>query len=292
MIKLAVLGSPIAHSVSPLIHGIFAEMTGLQVDYGRILVEGDFVTTVKEFFASGGSGCNITVPCKIDACHFADQLTDAARIAQAVNTLKFCPQEGEHPAFFLGDNTDGAGLLSDLMRLDCPLAGAHILLLGAGGAARGIVPPLMAPDVGVASITVVNRTKDKAVALVNDMMPYREQVGSNTVLNAVSFEELASAPSQVFNVMLNATSLSLKHELPSLSDELLSRAAFVYDLFYTLNGKTVFTEKAAALGVPSCHDGLGMLVGQAALSFKLWTGKSPDLGAALELVRTRLSQQH
>ncbi|HIV55571.1 MAG TPA: shikimate dehydrogenase [Candidatus Anaerobiospirillum stercoravium] len=289
-LKLAVFGNPIAHSISPLVHGIFAQQTGIAVDYGRIKVEGDFAAAAQAFFNAGGVGCNVTVPCKPDAYDLVDCCTPSAQLARVVNTIKV-KTDDQGKRTLLGDNTDGRGLLTDLQRLGAPLAGASILIIGAGGATRGIVPPLLAPELGVTAITIVNRTVSKAQAIVQDMAELKAQLGATTTLRACSFDELkAQRPSPRFAVLLNATSLSLKGELPDLADEIYRHAACAYDLFYTPQGRTIFTEHCTALGIPAVYDGLGMLVGQAALSFALWTGVMPDVGAALAQVRAQLGK--
>ena len=281
-LKLTVFGNPIAHSISPLVHSVFAAQTGIAVDYGRTKVEGSFKDAATAFFAAGGVGCNVTVPCKPDACALVDHCTKSAEIAQVVNTIKLeVAPDGTRT--LLGDNTDGRGLFTDLVRLQAPLAGAHVLIIGAGGATRGIVPPLLDPDVGIARITIVNRTVSKAQDIIADMQALK--LGSKVELNACSFAELKP---EAYSVIINATSLSLKGELPEIKDELYRQARFAYDLFYTPQGTTVFTEHCKALGVPAVYDGLGMLVGQAALSFALWTGVMPDVGAALAQVRAQL----
>lgn len=278
-LKLTVFGNPIAHSISPLVHSVFAAQTGIAVDYGRTKVEGDFAAAARAFFAAGGAGCNVTVPCKPDAFALVDRCTQSAEIAQVVNTIK-----READGTLLGDNTDGRGLLTDLERLNAPLAGAQVLIVGAGGATRGIVPPLLEPCLGIAQITIVNRTVSKAEAIVADMAALK--LGAPGQLNACAFTELKL--NEPFSVIINATSLSLKGELPELPDALYSSARFAYDLFYTPQGCTVFTEHCQRHGIPAVYDGLGMLVGQAALSFALWTGVMPDIGAALAQVRAQL----
>lgn len=283
-LKLTVFGNPIAHSISPMVHSVFAQQTGIAVDYGRIKVEGDFAEAAKAFFAAGGIGCNVTVPCKPNAFALVDHCTPSAEIAQVVNTIKL-EVDAQGKTTLLGDNTDGRGLLTDLQRLKAPLNGAHILIIGAGGATRGIVPPLLDSKIGVKRITIVNRTVSKAQDIIDAMRALK--LGTQVELVACSFEELkALAPH--CNIILNATSLSLKGELPDLSDELYRHASFAYDLFYTPKGTTVFTEYCKSLGIAHVYDGLGMLVGQAALSFALWTGTMPDVGLALEQVRAQL----
>lgn len=275
-IKLAVLGNPVAHSLSPLIHHHFAQLLGHDISYERILVEDDFATQVRDFYLAKALGCNVTVPCKLQAYDLATELTERARIAKAVNTLKFMGMEGDKLQV-LGDNTDGAGLFLDLQRLNCPLANSKILILGAGGATRGILPDLM--RLPAQSICIVNRTVTKGEDIISYLST---QLSSSVNLQVSSYEELTGT----YDIIINATSLSLHKELPKIADEIYQQAKFVYDLYYTQEGGTVFTSKAQALGVKHCYDGLGMLVGQAALSYQLWTGVLPDITKTLAYIRS------
>ena len=288
---LAVFGNPVEHSLSPIIHQHFAHQEGRKLSYEKILVAKSFESSALEFFSAGGLGCNITVPCKLDAYAFVSELTDRAQIAHAVNTIKL-KYADDGTGFYVGDNTDGEGLFSDLVRLDCPLDGARILILGAGGATRGIVPTLLT-KAKLKSLTIANRTVSKAQDILTTTTDfYRKKNISLDLheLKACSYEDLATAGG-AFDVILNATSLSLNHELPAITDEVYSGARFVYDLFYTQDGSTVFTQKAKALGVAASYDGLGMLVGQAALSYKMWFGFTPDIAKTLEHMRSVLKQR-
>ncbi len=266
--RYAVLGNPVEHSLSPLIHSHFAKVTGQDLSYERILVpQGKFEEIAGEFFAQGGLGCNITVPCKIDALNYAKangDLSENAQTVQAVNTLKH--QDGK----VYGENTDGGGLCFDLKRLQCPLTGSNLLLIGAGGAARGILRALL--QEGALSIAICNRTFEKALELVR--MTKDERV------TALPFDKLEGR----FEVIINASSSSLHKTLPPVADEICKEALFAYDLMYTPQGKTVFTEHFARWGVKAC-DGLGMLVSQAALSFKLWRDVMPDIEQTLDYLR-------
>lgn len=262
--RYAVFGNPIAHSLSPKIHAFFAKDTGEELSYEPILVpEGRFKETAREFFCDG-KGCNVTVPCKLDAYDFADVLTPYAEAAGAVNTLKKLEN-----GCIEGDNTDGRGLTADLKRLGVKLDGAKILVMGAGGAARGIIRPLQ--DENVALVTVVNRTFEKAKKLA-------EHFG----VQACSYEELSAD----YDVIINATSTSLNGTLPPLADEILSKASFAYDLMYKPNGETTFTKKALEKGCTEVADGFGMLIMQAALSFELWRGVKPDVTKAITYFRS------
>ena len=264
--KYAVFGNPIAHSLSPLIHAFFAKTLNEDIEYGRVLVEeGGFVKAADEFKASGGKGFNVTAPCKIDAFNYVDKLSDAAKIAGAVNTVKFTADG------VLGDNTDGVGFISDLKRLKAKLEGANVLLIGAGGAAQGILYPLVKSE--VAKIMVVNRTESKALSLA-------KKVNSDKV-DAKGFDSLTGD----FSVIINASSSSLFKELPPINDSFIKKAA------YTKEGSTVFTQKAQSLGVSAAFDGLGMLIMQAAASYEIWRGVRPDVEAAISYMRSVLSSR-
>ena len=268
--KYAVFGNPIAHSLSPIIHTFFAKTLNEDLEYSRILVEDHkFKETALAFKESGGKGFNVTVPCKIDAFNFVDFLSEDAKIAGAVNTVKFT-QEGIY-----GFNTDGIGFVSDLKRLKAKVSGAKVLLLGAGGAAQGILNPLLKE--GVQSITIVNRTQSKADALVEKFASSKIKTQSMNALN------------DDFSIIINATASSLHNEIPPLSDELIKNADFIYDVMYSKKGSTVFTEKAQALGVTKAYDGIGMLIMQAAASFEIWRGKQPDVEATIEYFRSTLA---
>ncbi len=261
--RYAVFGNPIAHSLSPKIHAFFARDTGDELSYEPILVpEGRFADTAHEFFCDG-KGCNVTVPCKLDAYAFADVLTPYAEAAGAVNTLKKL-EDGR----IEGDNTDGRGLTADLKRLGVKLKGAKVLVMGAGGAARGIIRPLQ--DENTALITIVNRTIEKAKKLA-------EHFG----VTACSYEGLSAE----YDVIINATSTSLNGTLPPLADEIFRKAFFAYDLMYKPDGETVFTKKAFENGCTGVADGFGMLIMQAALSFELWRGVKPDVIKAINYFR-------
>lgn len=284
-LKLAVFGNPVAHSMSPLIHQHFAKQCGHEVTYERLLVDREFNDCADAFFADGGLGCNITVPCKIEAYEYANELTDRARIAKAVNTLKRV-EDSNGQVKYIGDNTDGYGFYTDLKRLGCPLAGAKVLVIGAGGAARGILPALLSKDAAVSELTIVNRTVSKAQELIENIAKELSD-RSDAKVSACSFEDLDASCG--YDVLINSTSLSVTKQLPSLPGSIYSNAAFAYDLYYTPTGSTVFTEKAKSLGVTSSHDGLGMLVGQATLSYELWTGVRPEIAPTLEYLRAELA---
>ena len=274
--RYAVIGHPIAHSRSPDIHARFAAQTGQLIRYERLLAPLDgFADTVQAFRASGGAGCNVTVPFKLEAAALADQLTDRARQAGAVNTLVF------GPAGILGDNTDGAGLVSDLTgRVGVSLQEARVLVLGAGGAVRGVIGPLL--DAGVASLTVANRTAARARALLDDLLPTLP-AGQSQALHAGGMD-LAEGR---FDLVINGTSAGLNDELPALPAGLLGRARVALDMVYGAQ-PTAFMLQAIREGCPQVEDGLGMLVGQAAESFFLWRGVRPDASAVWQALREQI----
>lgn len=256
--RYAVVGHPIRHSKSPQIHQAFARQTGEAIHYERreAPLEG-FADFVRDFFASGGRGMNVTVPFKQEAWKLAEIHSDRAATAAAVNTLLL---DGE--GRLVGDNTDGAGLVRDLtINHGVPIAGARILLLGAGGAARGVLTPLL--EEKPASLTIANRTLARAEALC-------EQFAGPVPLYSRAFTDL-SGP---FDLIINATSASLQGELPPLPDGLLHGDSTAYDMMYSA-GTTPFNRWASDQGAGRTLDGLGMLVEQAAESFYRWRGVRP-----------------
>jgi len=270
MDRYAVIGHPIAHSKSPQIHAEFARQTGQALSYEALLAPLDgFRACVDAFRASGGRGANVTVPFKLEAHALADRLSERAAAAGAVNTLLF---EGD--GAIAGDNTDGAGLVRDLtINLSCPLRGRRLLLLGAGGAARGVILPLL--DETPAGLTIANRTAEKAMALAAAF------AGAACPVHGCGLEALAG---QRFDVVINATAASLEDRAPDLPAGLYAPAATAYDMMYG-KGDTPFMAAAAADGAAHRADGLGMLVEQAAESFRLWRGVQPDTAPVLAMLR-------
>lgn len=272
MQRYAVFGNPIAHSQSPFIHRMFAEQTGLQLTYEALLAPlDDFAGSLQQFFTSGGCGCNVTVPFKEQAFALADELSGRARRAGAVNTL-IKLDNGR----IRGDNTDGAGLVSDLLQNNVPLAGQRILLLGAGGAARGVLEPLLAQQ--PAELAIANRTVEKAEQLAGEFADLGPVV-------ACGFDWIDTP----VDLIINATSASLHGELPPLAPTLVKPAQTVcYDMMY---GKdtTAFNRWAQEQGAGRTLDGLGMLVGQAAEAFSVWTGQRPDTAPVMQALRDRLA---
>ncbi|MDH4870785.1 shikimate dehydrogenase [Pseudomonas sp. BN515] len=271
--RYCVFGNPIGHSKSPLIHGLFAEQTGQQLTYEAVLAPlDDFTGCARQFFATGKGG-NVTVPFKEQAYQLAGSLSARAQRAGAVNTLKKL-DDGS----LLGDNTDGAGLVRDLTRnAGLDLAGKRILLLGAGGAARGVIEPLLAEK--PAALVVANRTVEKAEALAQlfaDLGP----------VSASGFDWLE----EPVDLIINGTSASLAGDLPPISPSLIKPGHTVcYDMMY---GKemTAFNRWAAEHGAARTLDGLGMLVEQAAEAFLLWRGVLPDSAPVLAELRRQLAQ--
>ena len=282
----AVFGNPIAHSKSPAIHAAFAAQTGEVMDYRpRLVAAGEFASTARAFFSGGGLGLNITVPFKIDAYDFADQLSQRARQAAAVNTLMMRRDGGtidgdgiEGIGRIYGDNTDGVGLLRDMTgNLGWVLEGAKVLVLGAGGAVRGVLGPLLAQEPG--QLVIANRSTDKARQLA---VAFAQQ----GVVSACGFRELAGSE---FDVVINGTSAGLSGEMPELPAHLLAPGAVCYDMVYAAEA-TVFMRWAMESGAMAVADGLGMLVEQAAESFTLWRQRRPQTAPVIASLRQILSQ--
>lgn len=242
---------------------MFAKQFGLSLDYQKRLAPIDgFAKSANDFFQNVQAiGANITMPFKHDALNWVDELSVQAERAGAVNTI--IRQQDK----FIGDNTDGVGLVMDLRSHEVQLRGAKVLMIGAGGAAKGALPALI--DAGIASVCIYNRSNDKAVALVDSINAY--SAGKAFIFA----NQLTSSYQAQFDVIINATSLSLSAEVPELPDSIFDTLPAVYDMVY-LSQATHFLEKAKQLGCRNCIDGLGMLVNQAAHSFYLWFGHKPD----------------
>lgn len=278
----AVIGNPIAHSKSPLIHEVFANQTNQAIHYGRIFSDlNDFKKTTQEFFERGGKGLNVTIPFKLQAYELAQHKTPRAQSAKAANMLWV--ENGQ----WWCDNSDGEGLTRDLRRLfkerSASLSGIHVLILGAGGAAQGVIEPLM--GAGVASISITNRTHEKATALVQQFSAVASAAKVN--LKAVPLNELKNSS---YDLIINATATGLSDVSPISKDVLqviIHPDTLVYDMVY--GKETCFMQDAKALGITAV-DGLGMLVEQAALAFETWRKldlqKTPlDINAAIAAVR-------
>lgn len=270
--KYCVIGNPIAHSKSPDIHAAFAADTGQDISYERCLAPLDgFADTVRDLVAQGYRGANVTVPFKLEAAALATRLEERARLAGAVNTLRF--EAGE----IVGDNTDGPGLVADIVRnAGVPLAGKRILLLGAGGAARGVILPFLneKPD----AIVIANRTRATADALVDHFGGHVAWPGQVT---ACGFDEIGGP----FDVVVNATSASLSAAMPPVPATAFRAGTLALDMMY---GKepSPFMRFAAEHGA-IMRDGLGMLVEQAAEAFYVWRGVRPQTQAVLAGMRAR-----
>ncbi|HEY0941306.1 MAG TPA: shikimate dehydrogenase [Steroidobacter sp.] len=269
--RYAVVGYPIQHSWSPFIHGMFAKQTNQAMSYTRMSVTPEnFEREVAAFFATGGKGLNITVPHKQAANIVTRYRTPRAEIARAVNTLAM-RDDG-----LLGDNTDGAGLVTDLTRnLGFDIAGTRILLLGAGGAARGAIGPLLAE--GPECIEIANRTPKRAVDLAEEF----ERLGT---VRGCAFEEISDG---VFDLVINATSASLQDDIPPIPRGAIGPATLCYDMAYG-KGDTSFTRWAKTVGAGRAETGWGMLVEQAAESFLLWRGIKPDTKPVLEALKAQV----
>ncbi|MDV6343529.1 shikimate dehydrogenase [Nitrosomonas sp. Is37] len=265
----AVIGNPIHHSKSPVIHKQFAQETQQDMQYEAILAPLDgFEVAVRAFQQRGGKGMNVTLPFKLEAYAISTCLTERANAAQAVNTLKF---NGSHD--ILGDNTDGAGLVRDIeMNQQVVIVGKSILLMGAGGAARGAILPLL--ELKPRILAIANRTKEKAQVL-------QRQFSSHGNILSGHYQDFSG---ESFDIVINATSASLHDELPSLPEGIFSKESLAYDMMY---GKelTPFLRFAQRQGASQLVDGIGMLVEQAAESFFLWRGIRPETKKVIEILK-------
>ena len=267
----AVMGNPISHSKSPSIHTLFAEQTKQSILYTAIQVDlGGFTQAVGNFAASGGKGLNITVPFKQEAWALVNERSERAERAGAVNTIKIQNNQ------LYGDNTDGIGLVNDLTNNhDIQLKDKNILLMGAGGAARGVLIPLLKEH--PSSLYIANRTPDKAKDLAQDF----SDAGS---VDGGSYESLTD---KKFDIVINATAASLQGELPPLPDTLLNDNASCYDMMYAAK-PTPFMKWASEHKATKVLDGLGMLVEQAAESFYIWREVKPETKVVIEKLRQEL----
>lgn len=271
----AVVGNPIAHSKSPLIHRLFAEQTQQDLVYEALLIDTEDTTfqfAISDLIARGYRGINITVPFKLDAFELADELSSRAKVAHAVNTFSF--KDGQ----ISGDNTDGIGLVTDIEEnAGCPFKDKKVLILGAGGAVQGIMQPLLEKQPGL--VHIANRTAKRAEVLGNRFQ-------TDATLTASDWEGI---PENTFDIIINGTSASLEGKLPPISPSVLGQDSLVYDMMYGAE-PTVFMQWAQQ-NQPDCQvrDGLGMLVGQAAEAFYIWRGVRPETQKVIDEVR-RLAQ--
>ena len=268
----AVFGNPIKHSKSPQIHKLFAEQTKQSLLYTAELAEiGQFDQAVKEFIKHNGKGLNVTVPFKEDAWKLADQHSDRAKRAGAVNTLKL-----EQDGSLYGDTTDGVGLVRDLMQNHhIKIKDKTILIIGAGGAVRGIIEALL--EQLPRSVLIANRTKQKAVQLAKDF----SDLGN---INGCGLDETSG---NSFDIVINGTSSSLQGDLPSLPDSIFNKHTCSYDMMYAAQA-TVFMQWSIDNGVEQVFDGLGMLVEQAAESFYIWRGVKAETSSVIQYLRETL----
>jgi len=264
--QYTVIGNPIKHSMSPQIHALFAEQTQRPLIYTRTLATQDnFATTVSQFFTDGGNGCNITLPFKTNACQLCDQLSESAELAESVNTISLDPQ-----GRLTGHNTDGSGLVMDLTgNLSLSLSDMNILVLGAGGAARGIIGALAQQQ--PARIVIANRTVSRAIELARKFAEH----------GTISGCAYASIPEPAYDLVINATSTGLQGEKPAVPDHCINQHSLTYELMYSRETPFMTWAREAGAGV---HDGLGMLLEQAADAFELWEGVRPKS----RLIRARL----
>ncbi|HEY7965119.1 MAG TPA: shikimate dehydrogenase [Steroidobacteraceae bacterium] len=268
--RYGVVGHPVSHSLSPFIHAMFARETGQAMSYRPFDVRPeDFETRVREFFADGGLGLNVTLPHKVAAAELADELTERAAHAASVNTLAF--EDGR----LLGDNTDGAGLVRDLCdNLGVVITNRRMLIIGAGGATRGILAPLLGLE--PTAVVIANRTPERAAALA-------AAFADLGVTQGAGFEDIAPEP---FDVIVNATSASLSGDIPPIPAEAIGPDSVCYDLAYG-RAASAFVQWATRLGCARAEQGLGMLVEQAAESFRLWRGVRPATAQVLAALRER-----
>ena len=268
--RYAVFGQPIKHSKSPRIHQLFAEQTGQLLSYSAQEVPSElFSSSAKTFFAEGGKGLNCTVPLKELAWDFADHNTERAQLSKAVNTLALQPD-----GTILGDNTDGQGLITDLItNHKISLLGIRILILGAGGATRGIIAPILKQS--PQSLTIANRTVDKAIKLAAEFHS----------LGAITGHGFDDLKKRQFDLVINATSASLSDQLPPIASESLANGGTCYDLAYA-DKPTAFVRWGLESHALKSLDGLGMLVEQAAEAFFIWRGIRPKTRAIIDLLNS------
>ncbi len=271
--QYAVIGNPITQSKSPLIHSMFAQACRQDLEYTRI--EGhDFAVDVDAFRARGGRGLHITAPFKLAAFAYATEHSERAKLAGAVNAMRF---DGEH---VVAENFDGVGLVRDVVHnLSCPLKGKRVLVMGAGGAARGALLPFLAES--PALLVIANRHLDKAQELAHIA---NSQPGSSVLVKSATYAELEG---QAFDIVFNATSASLKAELPPVSAGVFAHCALAYELAYG-KGLTPFLRLANNAGVKKLADGVGMLAEQAAEAFDWWRGMRPDTAAVIAKITVPL----
>lgn len=267
----AVIGNPVNHSLSPEIHTLFAQQTSQSISYEKLTSPVDgFNTYISQLHKSSYHGLNVTVPFKAQAWALAEEKTQRATLAGAVNTLS------RTDSGWNGDNTDGVGLINDLKRLQMPLQDSHILILGAGGATRGVLLPLLSCQ--PASLHIANRTAHKAIELADSFSTYGTVSGSG----------LDFQPVQGYDLIINATAAGIDGKVPVIPEDALASNGCCYDMFYAAE-PTVFVNWGNQHGTSMSSDGLGMLVEQAAVSFEIWRGIVPDTDVVIEAIRKIIS---
>jgi len=274
-----VIGNPIAHSKSPEIHQVFAAQAGIDISYQRQYCPDDvtsFNAVVEAFFNGGGVGANVTVPFKqlaYASCKSNGRLSEHARVAGAVNTLLLTGDGSPKDKTLYGDNTDGQGLVNHIIGLDWPLAQARVAIIGAGGAARGVILPLI--QAGIGQLTLANRTLNKAEVLVDELSTASETINNHPIETCATTELTGQ-----FDLIINATSIGLTGDTLPIAEDL--NCHYAYDMMY---GRALpFLQHFAACGAQT-SDGYGMLIGQAALSFKRWTAHSIDVIQATNAIQ-------
>lgn len=268
--RYAVVGNPVSHSLSPRIHSAFAEQCGDALSYEAIELPVDgFTSGILELRRNGYLGLNVTVPFKRDAWDLCDQLSARAQTAGAVNTLQL-----QADGTTAGDNTDGVGLVRDLIdNLSVDIEDQQILILGAGGAVRGVLEPLLAQS--PAALTIANRTLERAQALARDFSHFGK-------IQAVAYTQLSG---NGYHLIINATAAGLSNQIPPIPPAALDPDGVCYDMMYNLNTATAFVDWSLSQGVHRCYDGLGMLVEQAAEAYALWRGHRPATAPVLSMLR-------
>ena len=270
--RYAVVGNPVAHSLSPRIHGRFAQQTGQALSYEAIeLPPNSFTNGIRDLQQQGFNGVNVTVPFKREAWELCNHKSEAAQDAGAVNTLTFLPG-GDID----GNNTDGTGLVRDLVdNLEITIDNRRILVLGAGGAVRGVLGPILAKS--PSQLTIANRTLEKATELVRNF-------GEPGNLEAVAYDTLGT---EKYDLIINGTAAGLSNEIPPLPETVIGETTTCYDMMYNINAATAFVDWALSHGATKAFDGIGMLVEQAAEAFALWRTVRPDTAEVIRSMGRR-----
>lgn len=267
--RYAVVGNPVAHSLSPRIHSSFAEQTGQALSYNAIEIPlKEFADGIHDLQGQGFAGANVTLPFKREAWELCDALSARAELAGAVNTLSFLADGS-----IAGDNTDGVGLTRDLRANRVEISRREILVLGAGGAVRGVLGPLL--EQSPAGLTLANRSPEKALALAQDF----NNLGN---IQAITFDDLGD---REYDLVINGTAAGLGNEVPAIPDSVVAEHTICYDMMYNVNAATAFVDWALARGAAQAFDGLGMLVEQAAEAFSVWRNIRPTTVEIIQSIR-------